>query len=75
VRFIETFPYVIRYNQDKENIGVDTLPRRYAFLSTLNANLLGFVNVKELYVNDGNFANVFHAYENLAFGKFYRLDG
>jgi len=75
VRFIETFPYVIRYNQDKENIVVDTLPRRYAFLSTLNANLLGFVNVKELYVNDGNFANVFHAYENLAFGKFYRLDG
>ena len=26
-------------------------------------------------MNDGDFANVFHAYENLAFGKFYKLDG
>ena len=30
--------------------------------------------VKELYLNDNDFANVYHACENLDFGKFYRLD-
>jgi hypothetical protein len=39
---------------------VDALLRRYVFLSTLNAKLLGFKYVKELYMNDGDFANVFY---------------
>jgi len=73
MEFIETFPYMIRYKQSKENIVVDTLSRGYALLSTLKAKLLGFEYVKELDVNDGDFANVFHAYENSAFEKFYRL--
>jgi hypothetical protein len=30
--------------------------------------------VKELYMNDNDFANVYHACENSDFGKFYRLD-
>jgi len=73
MEFIETFPYMIRYKQGKENIVVDILSRRYALLSTLNAKLLGFEYVKELDMNDGDFANIFHAYENSAFEKFYRL--
>jgi hypothetical protein len=36
--------------------------------------LLGFEYVKELYVNDDDFASVFGACEKVAFGKFYRLD-
>jgi hypothetical protein len=59
----------------KKNIVVDALSQRYALLSTLNPRMLGFEYVKELYVNDGDFANVFNACENLAFGKYYRLDG
>nr|CAN82867.1 hypothetical protein VITISV_015468 [Vitis vinifera] len=39
VEFIETFPYVIKYKQDKENIVVNALSRRYALVSTLNANV------------------------------------
>lgn len=73
MEFIETFPYMIRYKQGKENIVVDRLSRMYAILSTLNAKLLGFEYVKKLYVNDGDFANVFHVYENSAFEKFYKL--
>ena len=42
VEFIETFPYVIKYKQRKENIVADALSRRYAFVSSLNAKLLGF---------------------------------
>jgi len=38
---------------------VDVLLRRYVFLSTLNAKLLGFEYVKELYMNDGDFVMCF----------------
>jgi hypothetical protein len=72
---IETFPYVIKYKQGKENIVADALSQRYALVSTLNAKLFGFEYVKELYVNDDDFASVFGACEKAAFGKFYRLDG
>ena len=74
VEFIESLPYVIKYIQGKENIVADTLSRRYALISTLNAKLLGFEYVKELYANDDDFANVYGACEKTAFGKFYRLD-
>jgi hypothetical protein len=40
VEFIETFPYVIRYKQGKENVVSDALSRRCALLSTLDAKLL-----------------------------------
>ena len=75
MEFIETFPYVIKYKQGKENIVADALSRRYALVSTLNAKLLGFEYVKELYVNDNDFASVYGACEKATFGKFYRLDG
>ena len=75
VEFIETFPYVIKYKQGKENIVIDALSRSYALVSTLNAKLLGFEYVKELYANDVDFASVYGACEKVAFGKFYRLDG
>jgi hypothetical protein len=75
MKFIETFPYVIKYKQGKENIVADALSRRYAIIFTLNAKLLGFEYIKEFYVNDDDFASVFAACEKAAFGKFYRLDG
>ena len=53
----------------------DALSRKYAFVSSLNAKLLGFEYVKELYANDDDFASVYGACEKAAFGKFYRLDG
>ncbi|KAH9792676.1 hypothetical protein KPL71_004226 [Citrus sinensis] len=53
--------------QGKENVVVDALSRRYAVISTLNAKLLGFEYIKELYVNDHDFANVFNACEKVAF--------
>ena len=59
VEFIETFPYVIKYKQGKENIVSDALSRRYALVSTLNAKLLRFEYVKELYANDNDFTRVY----------------
>ena len=74
VEFIETFPYVIKYKQGKENIVVDALSCMYVLLSTLDARFLGFEHTKELYKDDSDFANVYNACKTLAFGKFYRID-
>ena len=71
---METFLYVIKYKQGKENIVPDALSRKYALVFTLNAKLFGFEYVKELYANDDDFASVYEACEKTAFGKFYRLD-
>ena len=45
----------------------NTLSRTYALISTLNAKLLGFEYIKELYVNDPGFANVrkFHSVSSI----------
>ncbi|KAK0595339.1 hypothetical protein LWI29_005754 [Acer saccharum] len=75
VEFIETFPYVVKYKKGKENVVTDALSRRYVLLSTLDARLFGFDYIKELYVEDSDFGNVFNACEKVAFGKFYRHDG
>jgi len=75
VEFIETFPYVIRYKQGKENVVADALSRRYALLSILDTKLLGFEYIKDLYAQDSDFGDVFNASEKVAFGKFYRHDG
>ncbi|KAF7802599.1 Transposon Ty3-G Gag-Pol polyprotein [Senna tora] len=75
VEFIETFPYVIQYKQGKENVVVDALSRSYALISTLSAKFLGFEHLKELYMNDPDFGNVFGECENRPFDKFYRHDG
>ncbi|KAH9724612.1 Endonuclease [Citrus sinensis] len=63
VEFIETFPYVIRYKQGKENIVADALSRRYVLISTLNAKLLGFEHIKELYADDHDFSVEYQACE------------
>ena len=71
MEFSEAFPYVIKYKQGKKNIVANALSRRYALVSTLNAKLLGFEYVKELYANDDDFASVYEACEKATFGKFF----
>ncbi|KAA3479893.1 Transposon Ty3-I Gag-Pol polyprotein [Gossypium australe] len=52
-----------------ENVVVDVLSRRYALLTTLDAKLLGFEHMKDLYEHDFDFGNVFAACEKEAFSK------
>jgi hypothetical protein len=47
----------------------------YALLSTLDAKLLGFEHIKELYAEDHEFCEEYRACEKIASGKFFRLDG
>ena len=67
VEFIETFPSIICNKQGKENVVADALPRRYVLISTLNAKLLGFEHIKELYVDDHDFS--------MPKAKYFRHDG
>ncbi|PKI55427.1 hypothetical protein CRG98_024200 [Punica granatum] len=75
VEFIKTFPYVIRYKQGKENVVADALFRKYALLSTLDAKLLGFEHIKNLYADDHEFCEKYRACEKIPCGKFFRQDG
>ncbi|KAI4320605.1 hypothetical protein MLD38_034066 [Melastoma candidum] len=75
IQFIEMFPYVIRYKKGKENIVADALSRRYTLISTLDAKFLGFEHIKELYLHDHDFKEVFSECKKGSFGKFYRHEG
>ena len=52
MEFVETFPYVIRYKQGKENIVAYALSRRFLLIYTLDAKFLGLEHIKELYPLD-----------------------
>ena len=75
MEFIETFLYVIKYKQGKENIVTDALSWRYALLFTLDEKILDFEYIKDLYVDDSDFGNVFNACEKMTFEKFFRHNG
>jgi hypothetical protein len=53
---------------------VDALSSRFVIFSTINAKLLGFEYMKELYANDSNFTEVYVTCKKSVFGKFYKLD-
>ena len=59
VEFIETFPYVIRHNKGKESVIVDALSRRYTMLSQLDFKIFGLKTIKDQYVHDADFKDVF----------------
>ena len=75
MEFVETFPYVIRYKQGKENIVVNALSRRYVLTSTLDAKLLGFEHIKKLYHLDQIFSEEYACCEKTAHDKFFRHEG
>ena len=74
VEFIKSFPYVIKFKQVKENVVIDALSRRYALISKLDAKLLSFEYIKEIYATGLDFANIYGACDSGAFGKFYKND-
>ncbi|XP_052883551.1 uncharacterized protein LOC128292703 [Gossypium arboreum] len=75
VKFLESFPYVIRYKKGKDNVVADALSSRYALLSYLDSHLIGFSYIRELFFNDPDFRDKYNACEKGIDGKFYRHDG
>ena len=72
MEFLESFPNVIKYKKGEENVVADALSRRYILLSTLDAKLLGFEHVKDLYENDHDFGEIFATCNKGAFGDFFK---
>ena len=53
----------------------DALSRRYTLFSTLDAKLLGFEQIKELYDSDSDFQDIYKACAKFASGLYYKQDG
>ena len=75
VDFIEMFPHIICYKQGKENVVAYALSRRYVLISTLNAKLVGFEHIKELYADDHDFNVEYQACEKTVVSKYLEHDG
>ena len=55
-KFIESFPYVIKYIKGKGNVVVDALSRKCMLVTQLELNVIGFEHVKDIYAHDPSFA-------------------
>jgi hypothetical protein len=76
VEVIESFPYIIKHKNGKDNVIVDALSRRYTMLSQLDFKTFGLQTVKHQYVNDADFKDVFaHCLHGKPWGKFHIQDG
>ena len=70
------FPYIVKYKKGKENIVVDALSRRHAWLSQLDAKILGLENIKDLYATDSFFDEPFDkCCDGKGWNKFHLHDG
>jgi len=74
VEYLEQFPCVIKHKQGKANVVVDTLSRRYSLLSMLETKMLPFDHIKELYVCDDDFSNLFKLCKKGAHIGYFRHD-
>ena len=59
VEFIESFPYIIKHKNGKENIIADALSRRYTMLSQLEFRIFGLQTVKDQYMDDADFKDFY----------------
>ena len=53
----------------------DCLSRRYVLFSSLDARLLGFEQLKEIYEYDSDFGEIFRSCTKHSFNKFYIFEG
>jgi hypothetical protein len=76
VEFIESFPYIIKHKNGKDNVIADALSRHYTMLSQLDFKIFGLQTVKDQYVDDADFKDAFtHCLHGKPWGKFHIQDG
>lgn len=75
LEFVETFPYIIKYKKGKENIVADTLSRRHALITIMDAKVMGFKHIKAIYEADPDFQEVYKETSKAAYGAYYQHDG
>jgi len=76
VEFIESFPYVIKHKNGKENVIADALSRHYTLLSQLDCKFFGLKIIKAQYAHDDDFKDVvLHCKEGETWNTFFLADG
>ncbi|XP_028223089.1 uncharacterized protein LOC114404211, partial [Glycine soja] len=75
VEFLEQFPYVIKHKKGKGNVVADALSRRHALLAMLETKLFGLESLKDMYVHDVDFAEIFAACQKFSENGYYRHNG
>ncbi|XP_048619971.1 uncharacterized protein LOC125590446 [Brassica napus] len=73
--FVETFPYVIKYKKGKDNVVADALSRRHTLITTMEAKILGFEQLKMSYETDRDFSELYSNTAKGAMGPFFQQDG
>jgi integrase-like protein len=64
VEFLETFTFPAKYKSRKGNVVADALSRRYFLLGIVEAKVLGFEWIKELYEPSEDFKEIYAACKN-----------
>ncbi len=76
IEFIESFPYIIKHKNGKDNVIADALSRRYTMLSQLNHKIFGLETINELYAADLDFIDAFeNCREGRTWQKFVLREG
>jgi hypothetical protein len=74
--FIESFSYIVKYKKGKDNVVADALSRRHILLSQLDVKILGLASIKELYIKDSFFSELFSkCNKGKGWEKFHLHDG
>jgi hypothetical protein len=76
VKFIETFPYIMKYKKGKDNVVAEALSRRNVLLNQLEVKILGLENLKEMYNDDPKFSEPYNHYKDgKGWEKYHIHDG
>jgi len=73
--FLEQFPYVIKHKKGKSNIVADALSRKYALLSTLETRIFGLEPLKEMYLHDSEFFEIYANCGKVSQNGYFRRKG
>jgi RNase H-like domain found in reverse transcriptase/Integrase zinc binding domain len=75
VEFLQAFRFSIKHKAGVLNTVADALSRRYSLISTMQVQVIGFDEFKNLYGDDPDFADIWQKCESRPFQQFIRQEG
>ena len=75
VEFLQSYNFTIKHKAGVHNVVVDALSRRYALVTSMQVQVVGFNVLKELYEEDDDFGEIGKVRADKPFKGFVRMDG